>query len=194
MNQDSAPSPAAGDAPSPDDASALPRPVWAAVIGTLSVALAGLLLYRYLVQLAQLIGYGQWAHVKGKMGLLALLVTDLVLAWILLMAGIALLRRKPEAKLHLAYAVLKLVWFGFYMWHTVSSVGPVVGVMRFASQIFGEQVAPGPGAGALYTFTVLLALPEAVYPAFVAYWFSRAKVRRQIASWDTAPRPEIAGE
>ena len=154
-----------------------PRPVWVPVIGTLSTVLGGLRLYQSLLNLATLAAfYRPSVNSYGPMGsthIVSMLANTLP-AGILLVAGIALLRRNRLAVLHLAYAVLGLIWFAYLMWPWLS------GVNRSDGWLSG--------------FALLAALPEAAYPAFLLHWFSRAGVRAQIRTWGSPPRPNLANE
>ena len=147
-----------------------PRPVWVPVIGTLSMVLGGMRLYECLLNFATLAALyhefeGPYSTVASSA--IVTIVADTVLAGMLLLSGIALLRRNRLTMLHLAYAALELIWYAYMIWRWLSIAGRPVDW--------------------LYGVTLLHLLPRVAYPAFALYWFCRARVRAHVWSWGASP-------
>lgn len=146
------------------------RPVWVPVIGTLSAVLGGLRLYECLLNFAALAVLCHRFEELGRAMVSSSIVTmiaDTALAGMLLLAGIALLRRNRLAVLHLGYAALGIIWFAYMFWRWLSgTIWPI---------------------NLPYGFTLLHLLPRVAYPAFALYWFCQARVRAQVWSWGRSP-------
>ena len=161
--------PPASDAQRPA-APAASGPAWPTVIGVLSIVLAAQELLVRLVELAALcfkMGDGLGLrHESVKVGA-QLLVVHAAVSALLLVAGIGLLRRSRLALLHRPYAITRLAWQFFVLWVFVRPVPGVEGWDRVRALLWD----------------LLAVLPGMICPVFLLAWFSRPKIRQQMAAW-----------
>jgi len=164
------------------------KPKWPIVIGVLSIVFGSLGLLCTPINMLQM-QVGETAQTSRMIFpewyLRVTLVESLfglVLAGVLLTAGILAVRRKPACRgFHLAYAVLTLVQLvigGILYYRMVGEVDlsglkqPVQSAARMGLRIGGAAMILG-----------------AIYPVFLLIWFSRTKIRDQVRQW-AGQRPE----
>jgi len=169
------------------------RPVWPAVIGTLSIVFAvqkGVMIFvptlnvRVNVTTITLVGGGPWFS-----WLVAWMATEVALAVLLLLAGVGLVRRSRHGLAHLQYAFLRGIWTfvaaGFLVWYF------------FGPEGWFDKEAPfeGPARQAALAI-VIMVLWELIYPVFLVVWFSRRAIRRQTCACSLLGdiRPVVAGD
>jgi hypothetical protein len=166
------------------------RPVWAAVIGVLSIVLASFELAQFVQAVIIWSSAGvswrigsAWQVATHETGVISCVVVGFWLsAGLLLAAGISLLRRAPAARLHLPYAVLRLIVIAVMtvtiLYHFQDGLSSM---KRLASLPNAPCRIPGPVA--IWLAVLFGALVTAAYPVFLLIWFARPIVRRRVAAW-----------
>ena len=130
-----------------------PKPLWPVVIGTVSMALAVRELLDFVVRAANWYVVTQEYGLSVSIGNTVLVCTNVILAIFLLGAGYRLARRRKH-HLHIVYA---LVYVGFV----------AIGIWHYRNHIR----------------TLAWLVTALVYPMFLLIWFSRPRIRRQVAQW-----------
>jgi hypothetical protein len=152
------------------DAPAAPRSVWPVVVGAISVTLAG----QTLLDLALAAPFlfrspGFREMLRNADGwTIASTSAETFLGWMLLVAGIGLLRRRSAAGLHVHYAILRIFWVLVVGCRATWTMGP------FQSPIDMHWMLYGILAQALLVI---------VYPAFLLIWFRDPRIRPQWQAW-----------
>ena len=96
---------------------------------------------------------------------------------VMLAAGLATLRRRPSGRvLHLVYAALTCIQI---------AVGLVVLIMAIPEVQASGSSDPAARAGLVGGLIgdILGTIFGAVYPVFILIWFSRRKIRDEVAKW-----------
>jgi hypothetical protein len=154
---------------------------WPKVIGIISIVLAGLGLICTPIGLATrqaagpagaeaMAGAPAWYATYQVVSALA----GIVVAALLLVAGILLCKRRPAGRtMHIAYAILNIV----------VAVGNVIAAVTAASNI-----DTGPNEAALFVPVLIGGMVVGLviglaYPVFLLVWFTRTKVRDEVAAW-----------
>ena len=152
------------------DAAAAPRPVWPVVVGAISVTLACQKLLDLALAAPFLFRSPGFPEVlRAADGwTVAATSAETFLSWMLLVAGIGLLRRRPAAALHPHYAILQILWVLVVGYRATWTMGP------FKSPIDARWMLYGILAQALLAI---------VYPAFLLIWFRDARIRPQWQAW-----------
>lgn len=177
--------PAPGISPTQTDA----KPVWPTVVGIISLCIAGLF---GLLTLGQMIsnaaGFGNaqqrqmvasvpdWIKsLQLASGLLAI-ATYVVLA----IGGVMLLKRRRLGRtLHIAYALIGIV---------LAIAGTAVGIvmMNHMTMPGNQPVKLQPVIRIVAIAAVIIGLLFSLaYPVFLLIWFSRAKIKKHIQTWQS---------
>jgi len=171
------PSPYEDTGPQPPYVAVGPRktPSWAIVIGVISIVLAGLALICTPISLAVTALIPEGTEVYEcyppwyRTYTMFTAMLGIVMAVVLLLAGISLLRRRNiAAALHLAYGVISAIM-----------VILNIGIMAASIDIpeVPDATKPGLIGGMIGSFIGL------VYPVFLIVWFMRRKIREEMANW-----------
>ena len=117
------------------------------------------------------------------------------LAVVLLIAGIGLLRRRNwSAKAHIGWAIARLVFAIPHSGLSYVMNRDMWAAMEKAAAESGDPVPAGLAAlmasagiiGVIITFAI-----AATWPVFILIWFSRAKIKDEVAMWAAEARARI---
>jgi len=117
-----------------------------------------------------------WIHY----GQIAFQVLGLLVAGLLLYAGISLLQKRRRGRsLHLVYVVLQTLTVAGTVVITVALMNSI---FPSAPRFFRKMIEAQSVLGA-----VMQALIGLAYPVFLLVWFCRRKIRAQVAEWNGRP-------
>lgn len=154
---------------------------WPIVIGVISVSLGGL---GMIVNLSNVIlggirgstrgvaisfpeWFGTYTRVAGVVGM--------GIALLLLLGGIALLRRRrPARPLHMVYAVGKII---------SSLIGTFIVISAMSDFTRPDEQMAIVMKSSMYIVAFLGGAVACVYPIFLLIWFSRARIRAEMQQW-----------
>lgn len=164
---------------------------WPKVIGIISIVIGGLGLLQQAGGLVASLamggasttppGWPQWAQAYSMAAGVAMMAAS----GLLIAAGVQLVRRRPVARtLHLVYGLAKVL---------IAIVALAVG-LHLTRLMLAEMTAsasPPPGVGGMMEAMVIVGvvigfLIGVAYPVFLFIWFSRKKIRQQVAAWRSA--------
>jgi hypothetical protein len=159
-------------------------PSWPKVIGIISIVFAGLGLICTPIGLATreaagpagaeaMEGAPPWYATYQTASALA----GIVVAAILLVAGILLCKRRPAGRtMHITYAILNIV----------VAVGNVIAAASAVGQMDSGPAGAAPFKGVFIGGIVIGLVIGLAYPIFILVWFTRPKVRDEVAAWAAA--------
>jgi len=173
------------------------RTAWPIVIGVLSILFGGLVLLGAIHPLLILFSGRQ---IPDSFAVIVL--GEILLAAMLLMAGMCLVMRKPGGAAHIPLAVLIIVFhLGVALWfisivsessEMTSTGSPEINIHELSPE--GIQVAwshEKERRAVLYLYAIVtsVTLLTIAYPVFLLVWFLRRKVLLEVRSWQHGPNP-----
>lgn len=129
-------------------------------------------------------------------GLIIYYACTIALSSVLVMASVRLIKRKPDSTTWLIFwALMKFVHAVFAVYFTMevqrTSLASQQGMFISSSKPPNPQVMASVNNAVIWATGVFIALWSVWGPIFVLCWFSRAKVRAEVAKWSKAPTANI---